>query len=338
MREMAGHLGVVPRTVRRWRGWWRQTRLHRPRRGRPRARIARSVRESVIAMLAILGPEIGVPTLEWIFPYVSRSVLANLLNRYRKLARLEARALLHVLQWRRVGAVWAADFCTPPLPIDGVYGRIFNVRDLASGQQLLALPVCDETAATVLRCLERLIRWCGVPLVLKVDNGSGFVAHETREWARTHGIHLLYSPPRTPQYNGGIEAGTGSIETRSFHHAARHGRPWEWTCDDVEAARIEANAMGRPHGRNGPTPDEAWAPREAIADGERSSFEKVYRWHEADERRRRSVPDGVELQRTEQASIDRVALGRALIELGFLSIRRRRITPRIPKRKADRIS
>ena len=43
-------------------------------------------------------------------------------------------------------------------------------------------------------------------------------------------------------------------------------------------------------------------------------------------------------QAAEQASIDRAALGRALIELGFLSIRRRRITPRIQKRKADRIS
>jgi transposase InsO family protein len=338
MKEMARHVGVVPRTMRRWRALWRRERLQTKPRGRPVAKAERSVRQSVLMVLAFLGPEVGLPTLEWIFPYVSRSVLTDLSRRYRKLARLEFRALLHILDWHRVGAVWAADFCTPPLPIDGLYNRVFNVRDLASGTQLMALPVFDETAATAIKALEVLIRWCGVPLVLKVDNGSGFIALETRDWATQHGIHLLYSPPQTPAYNGAIEAGTGSIETRAYHHAARHGRPWEWTCDDVESARRQANETGHPHGRNGPTPGEAWAGREPIQDNERAAFDAAYRRHEEIERRQRTVPEGVQLQRHEQASIDRVAVGRALIELGFLSIRRKRITPRIPKRKADRIS
>jgi transposase InsO family protein len=338
MREMAKHVGLVPRTLRRLRASWRREHLHTKPRGRPTTVVEHSVRQAVIMVLAFLGPEVGIPTLEWVFPHVSRSVLTDLLGRYRKLAHLNLRSLLHVLVWHRVGAVWAADFCTPPLPIDGLYKRLFNVRDLASGAQLMSLPVFDESAATVLKALEVLIRWCGIPLVLKLDNGSAFIAHETRAWAEAHGIKLLYSPPVTPAYNGSIEAGTGSIETRAYHHAARHGRPWEWTCDDVEWARLQANETGRPHGRNGPTPDEAWAEREAIRDDEREAFGEAYRRLEAAEREQRLVQVGVHLQRHEQAGIDRVALGRALIELGFLSIRRRRITPRIPKRKADRIS
>lgn len=338
MREMAGHLGRVPRTIRRWRAAWHQNHLQTKPRGRPAATVEQSIRQAVIMCLAFLGPEVGIPTLEWIFPHVSRSVLTDLRQRYRRLARLELRSLLHVLIWHRVGAVWAADFAKPPLPIDGLYKRIFNVRDLASGEQLMAMPVYDETAATVIKMLEILLHWCGIPLVLKVDNGSAFIAHEVRDWARDHGIHLLYSPPQTPAYNGAIEAGTGSIETRAFHQAARHGRPWEWTCDDVASARLQANETARPRGRNGPTPDEAWTKLEPISDGERATFDAVYRRHEATERQQRGVQDGVQLQRAQQASIDRVALGRALIECGFLSFRRRRITPRIPKRKADRFS
>ncbi len=224
------------------------------------------------------------------------------------------------------------------MPIDGLYTSVFKVRDLASGMQLMSLPLIEETAEAAVKALETLLRWCGVPLVLKVDNGAAFIAEATRNWAAEHGTHSVYSPPLTPSYNGSIEAGTGSIETRAYHHAARHGRPWEWTCDDVEQARREANATARPKERQGPKPDEAWAVPEPITQDERQAFDAAYRSHEQVERRLRGIQEGVRLQRAQQASIDRVALGRALIELGFLSIQRRRITPRIPKRKADRVS
>ena len=40
------------------------------------------------------------------------------------------RGLVHVLYWRRAGAVWAADFSDPPAPIEGRYSHLKNVRDL----------------------------------------------------------------------------------------------------------------------------------------------------------------------------------------------------------------
>lgn len=338
MRESASRLMVTPRTLYRWRGGWSGDRPDVPKRGRPAVIPSLSVRRSVVAVLATFGPELSVSMLQWLFPDVSRAALDHLRRRYRTLSRLRDRALIHVLKWHRAGAVWAADFCHVPHPVDGQYPRILNVRDLASGMQLASLPVLDETADTALKILQSLVRWLGCPLVLKVDNGSAFISHEVRSWAADHGIRILYSPPALPEYNGAVEAGTGSIKTRAWHHAARHDRASEWTCDDVEAARLEANETGRPQGRDGPTPDQAWAAREPIVQAERETFERVYRAHERKEREARIVPEGVVFQRQEQAEIDRAALARTLVELGYFSIRRRRITPPRKRKTRDKIS
>jgi hypothetical protein len=70
------------------------------------------------------------------------------------------------------------------------------------------------------------------------------------------GTLQLLSPPGTPEYNGTCEAGIGSLKTRTHHEAARNDRPGEWTCDDVEGARMMDNETGRPWGVNGLTPKE----------------------------------------------------------------------------------
>jgi hypothetical protein len=62
----------------------------------------------------------------------------------------------------------------------------------------------------------------------------------------------LYSPPGRPQSNGSIEAGIGALKVRTHYQAVRQGRPGEWTLEDAEAARQEANTLGRPWGAHGP--------------------------------------------------------------------------------------
>ena len=74
---------------------------------------------------------------------------------------------------------------------------------------------------------------------------------------KAEGIWLLLSPPGTPEYNGACEAGIGSLMTRANHESFRNDRPGEWTCDDIEGARLMANQTARPQGHMGPTPDEA---------------------------------------------------------------------------------
>src|SRR3990172_13252124 len=60
----------------------------------------------------------------------------------------------------------------------------------------------------------------------------------TRTLAYWEQVASLFSPPCTPGYNGACEAGIGSLKTHAHHHAARHGRPREGACDDVETARL----------------------------------------------------------------------------------------------------
>ncbi len=81
------------------------------------------------------------------------------------------------------------------------------------------------------------------------------------------GVLRLFSPPRTPRYNGSCEAGIGSMKVRTHHQAALRGSPGEWTCDDAEAARRLNESRPRPWGSRGPTPSEAWEGRRPVAAG-----------------------------------------------------------------------
>ena len=144
---------------------------------------------------------------------------------------------------------------------------------------------------------------------------------------------MLFSPPGVPRYNGAIEAGIGSLKTRTEQHAARHGRPGQWNCDDVAAARLEANATVRPRGPSGPSPDELWAARSPIGAAERARFE-------LEVERQRSATDaqgGPETNPTTDVSKrarERQCLRRALEGLGYLMYTRRRIPLPIRKQKA----
>ena len=192
--------------------------------------------------------------------------------------------------------------------------RLLAVRDLASGPQLLWLPVTDESADAAAAGLEALFREHGAPLVLKSDNGSAFVAEEFGALLDRWGVWQLFSPPRTPRYNGSCEAGIGSMKTRTHYQAAaRGGRAGEWTCTDAEAARQEANETARPWGAGGPTPGEVWAGRQRVEEPERAAFAESVRRSEREARRAQGHPAPAVLDRTAQAAMSRVALREALL-------------------------
>ena len=149
---------------------------------------------------------------------------------------------------------------------------------------------------------------------------------------------LLYSPGGTPSYNGSIEAGIGSIKRRAFYCAAHRGYPGEWTCDDVEEAVQEANHTARPFGFKGPTPEQVWNDRTPISKEERRRFQKAYNRLYEEECRARGIVDLGMIKESQKESVDRVAIRRALIEEGYLEIRRRRITPLVKPRKRDKLS
>ena len=148
--------------------------------------------------------------------------------------------------------------------------------------------------------------------------GSAFVAEETRQFLQERGVHLLLSPPRFPSYNGACEAGIGSLATRAHHASARNGRPGEWTCDDLEAARREANETARPWGVHGPTPEEVWMSRAPITEGERAVFASTVVKMREEARRRREKLGIIELARHREDAIECEAIARAW-RVGFSS-------------------
>jgi transposase InsO family protein len=321
--RIADSFHVASRTLRSWcLACLDRMRSARPL-GRPVARSAREKRNDVIHFLDEHGPQVGMPTLRTCFPALTRAELDEILKRYRLVWRERNRQPLRVLNWTTPGRVWAIDFTEPPTPIDGHFGCLLAVRDLASGMPLLWQPVGAATGATTAAMLDGLFATHGPPLVLKSDNGSPFTGTAVADLLKANRVMHLLSPPAWPRFNGSIEAGIHSLKDRTVAQAARTGHPGCWTSDDVAAARHEAAVSPRPHGTS---PAASWLARTAISEVERASF------HAAVEHQ---VACGTTDERlTSQGEVARRAIRLTLEERGYLQYRRRRILPPINARIA----
>jgi len=333
----ADYLGITLRTLRQWQYDQRLDNLRVQPLGRRVVRPSARVRNQVLAVINDLGPAVGLPTLQGHFPDIARAELHHLLLRYRRVWVKRYSRLLFCLHWQRPGSVWAMDFATPPAPIDSQFPHLLAVRDLASGQQLLWQPVEAENARSTIDALTMLFTIHGAPLVLKSDNGPAFLADDTKRLLRTWQVASLFSPPALPSYNGAIEAGIGSLKTRTHLHAARYGHPDWWTCDDAEAARLQANELTRPWGAASPTPDQAWSQRPLITSDERSAFLATVARLESEERQVEGIPSDRILEHYEQSAVDREAIRRALVAHGYLLFTRRRVPLPIKLKKAANI-
>lgn len=334
---LAPKLGMSAGALADWEKRWEDDGLESRPRGRPARQLPRQRREQVREMLHVLGPLEGVPTLQKRFPGLARAELEHLLRLYREEFVGENHIDVHALKWRRPGAVWAMDFNDPPQPIDRIFEHIFKVRDLGSAKSLAWLPTYNEKALGVCQTLKVLFRCYGPPLVIKEDNGGAFRSGKFKALLEEWGVEFLMSPPYYPEYNGSAEAGIGTLKTYAHHEAARNDRPGEWTCDDVEAARLRANELSRPHGLDGPTPNELWENRDPITPAERSAFRKLVESHYQANLAELRKEKGKEPNLSENATAKRQAVARALVESNILSIRRRRISPPIKSKFMSRI-
>jgi transposase InsO family protein len=321
--HVAEMLNLSPRTLRDWRHDFAVG--TRPIRalGRPVLRSPRERRDEVIHLIDEAGPAIGVPALREAFPTMPRAELDDLLTRYRRVWRRRHYQPLRVLHWHKAGRVWAIDF-TGPLPaIEDHCPYILAVRDLASGRQLLWLPTEAATGRVATDALAGLFALHGAPLVVKCDNGSPFTSGTLRQLNHDAGVEMLFSPPGMPRYNGAIEAGIGSLKTRTEQHAARHGRPGEWLFDDLAAATHEANAVAR---AGGASADATWASRTKISAEERTLFR-------AEVNRQLTALDANPETDLSASARERHSIRRALEGLGYLTYTRRRLPLPITSKK-----
>jgi len=143
------------------------------------------------------------------------------------------------------------------------------------------------------------------------------------------GVQILFSPAYTPRYNGAIEAGIGSLKTRTRGLAAAQVHSAEWTCEDVEAAQVEANTLSFPFGENGPTPDKLWQRRHVINKEDRRCFDETLSARLAEMEREHSSAMEGETSNMPKAKRQREAISRVLVDLGYLEYTTRRILPTI---------
>ena len=293
-------------------------------------------RACVESLLEETGPGLGWPTLRTCCTQVPPSILAYLVAGYRRRFQAENRLVVETLHWRRPGAVWAIDHSQPPRPIDGCYGQILAIRDLASGMQLAWTPVLDATAAEALSVLETLVLQHGPPLVAKSDNGSAFTSALLADWLGAWQIVPLFSPVRMPRYNGACEAGIGGMKRRTELVAARHERLLDWTCDDLFAALQWANQEHYPHGLAAGTAASRFAARTPLGEAERNSFRAAVLQCEQ-ELYAAACTAGEMLTDKLPAVYHRRALRRVLVDHDYLHITRRSIPQPIHSAKCARI-
>jgi hypothetical protein len=137
-----------------------------------------------------------------------------------------------------------------------------------------------------------------------------------------------------PWYNGGCEAGNGSLRKRTDHFARRSGG---WTSEVLEVARRQANELTRPRGHLGPTPSDLSSRHTPISAEQRAQFRAAFHHHSErilTERKESFDPEN----KNHQRQVHRQAVRQALLELGLLTTKRRSISLPLKRKKRDKIS
>jgi len=130
--------------------------------------------------------------------------------RRRSKKRLPARVKQALYQPEVMNEVWSIDFMSDTL-WDGRRYRLLNIvddynRELLHIEADLSLPTLR-----VIRVLEYLKEFRGLPQIIRVDNGPEFISHKLDQWCRQHKITLVFIQPGKPMQNAYVERCNGNI-------------------------------------------------------------------------------------------------------------------------------
>lgn len=132
--------------------------------------------------------------------------------------------------------VWSMDFMHDQLS-DGRSYRSLNVMDDYNRELLCAEIDIALPAQRVIRALEQVIEYKGLPKAIRSDNGPEYISHALADWAKKRGIALWFIQPGNPQQNAYIERfnRTMRYELLSTHLFGSVGEVqlaatrWQWT-------------------------------------------------------------------------------------------------------------
>ena len=100
--------------------------------------------------------------------------------------------------------VWSADFMSDAL-WNGRRFRTFNVIDDFNREALAIEIDTGISAQRVVRILDQIAVWRGLPKRIRFDNGPELTALAVAAWAEENGVELEFISPGKPMQNGFIE-------------------------------------------------------------------------------------------------------------------------------------
>lgn len=132
--------------------------------------------------------------------------------------------------------VWSIDFMSDSL-VDGRSFRTFNVLDDYNREGLGIEVDQSLPSARVIRALEHIIEWRGVPSAIRCDNGPEYLSQTLVDWANERQITLMYIQPGKPTQNAYIERFNRTVRHEwldmhlfeSIEHAQSLATAWLWT-------------------------------------------------------------------------------------------------------------
>lgn len=132
----------------------------------------------------------------------------NIRRRYRK--RLPARVKQALFQPLAINQVWSIDFMNDSL-WDGRRFRLLNIIDDYNREVLAIESDISLPTVRLIRVLEYLKEFRGLPKMIRMDNGPEFISHKLDLWAKENKIELIFIQPGKPMQNGFIERCNGNI-------------------------------------------------------------------------------------------------------------------------------
>jgi len=132
--------------------------------------------------------------------------------------------------------VWSMDFMHDQLS-DGRSFRLLNVIDDFNREGLSIEVDFSLPAERVIRCLDNIIEWRGMPSIIRCDNGPEYISGLLLQWAERKEIQIQYIQPGKPQQNAYVERYNRTVRYdwlnqylfESIEQVQYYATKWLWT-------------------------------------------------------------------------------------------------------------
>jgi putative transposase len=133
---------------------------------------------------------------------VYREMKLNLRVKPKK--RLPTRDPKPLIQPDQANESWSLDFMSDSLA-NGRAFRTLNILDDFNREALWIEVDFSIPALRVIRVLNMLASWRGLPRQIRMDNGPELISKALKEWAEVHKVELVFIEPGKPAQNAYIE-------------------------------------------------------------------------------------------------------------------------------------